>query len=78
MYVRDLNTGAILDTITGLSYGAGNFGGEAAVAVDTSHIFTFDASIQTVYTYDLSGNFIQTTVLDSGENGISLSVSGED
>lgn len=72
--VRDFNTGGILNTIFGLSSGTGNFGGEAAVAVDSLHIYTWNATAKTVYTYDLTGNFIQTMVLDSGDNGISLSV----
>lgn len=74
LYVRDFNTGGILNTIVGLSYGSGNYGGEAAVAVDSLHIYTCNASTKTVYTYDLTGNFIQTMVLDSGDNGMSLSV----
>lgn len=72
--IHDFATGALLNTITGLSYGPGNFGGEAAVAVDSAHIYTMNASIKTVYSYDHSGSLLQTTVLDSGDNGISLSV----
>lgn len=74
LYVRDMTTGGILNTIVGLSSGTGNYGGEAAVAVDSTHIYTWNATNQTVYKYDLSGSFIQTMVLDSGNNGISLSV----
>lgn len=72
--IHDFSTGAVVNTITGLSYGSGNFGGEAAVAVDSAHIYTWNASIKTVYSYDQTGTFIQTTVLDSGDNGISISV----
>ena len=74
LLVRDFNTGLVLNTIMGLAYGNGNYGGEEAVAVDASHIFTWDATLQTVYVYDLAGGFIQTLPLDSGDNGISLSI----
>jgi hypothetical protein len=72
--IHDFNTGAVIKTITGLSYGAGNFGGDAAVAVDRSHIYTWDATIRNVYVYDRSGNFIQSLVLKKGNNGMSLSI----
>lgn len=74
LYVRDFFTGAILDTITGLAFGPGNYGGNAAVAVDANFIYTWDATIKTVSVYDLLGTFVQTLVLDSGDNGHSISV----
>ena len=52
----------------------GNFGGDAAVAVDRNHIYTWDATIRIVYVYDRSGNFIESFLLDSGDNGMSLSI----
>jgi len=73
-YVHDFTTGAIIDTVSGLMYGSGNFGGEAAVAVDDTHIYTVNATIKTVYTYDMVGNLLQTDVLDSGDNGHSLAI----
>jgi hypothetical protein len=72
--IHDFNTGAVIKTITGLSYGAGNFGGDAAVAVDRNHIYTWDATIRTVYVYDRSGNFMQSLLLNKGDNGMSLSI----
>jgi len=74
LYVHDFATGAILDTITGLQFGAGNYGGNACVAVDTNFIYTWNSTIKTVYIYDQSGNQVNTMVLDSGDNGHSLSI----
>lgn len=72
--IHNFNTGTVINTISGFSFGAGNYGGEAAVAVDSSHIYTWDATTKTVYAYNQSGAFIQATVLDSGDNGQSLSI----
>lgn len=70
--VRDFSTGNILYEVTGLSYGEGNYGGYAAVAVDPDYIYTWDATIKTVYVYDHAGQFIQNLLLDFGDNGHSL------
>lgn len=75
--VHDFNTGAVIDTITGLSYGAGNFGGEAAVAVDSIYIYTWNATIKTVYQHDTSGTLLQSFVLSSGENGHSIAFAND-
>lgn len=74
LIIRDFNTGAVMNTINGLSYGPSNYGGEASVAVDSSHIYTWNATTRTVYAYDMSGTFIQSLELDSGDNGHSLSI----
>lgn len=71
--VHDFTTGSVIYTLTGFAYGPGNFGGEAAVAVDSSRIYTWDATSKTVYMYDQFGTLIQPMVLDSGDNGQSLS-----
>ena len=71
--VHDFTTGSVINTLTGFAYGSGNFGGEAAVAVDSSHFYTWDATSKTVYMYDQFGTLIQPMVLDSGDNGQSLS-----
>lgn len=71
--VHDFATGSVINTLTGLAYGSGNYGGEAAVAVDSSHFYTWDAVSKTVYMYDQLGTLIQPMVLDSGDNGQSLS-----
>ncbi len=76
LLVHDFFTGTVINTITGLSYGPGNFGGDAAVAVDSLHIYTWDATVKTVSQYDLTGSLVQTLVLDSGENGHSISRAG--
>jgi len=73
LYVRDMMTGAALDTLTGLSCGSGNYGGEAAVAVDASYIYTWNAATLTVNRYDTLGALVQTFTLSNGDNGHSLS-----
>lgn len=74
LYVHDFFTGVEKDTIYNLAYGAGNFGGNAAVAVDSNFIYTWDATIKTVSVYDQLGTLTQTMVLDSGDNGHSISI----
>lgn len=76
LLIHDFFTGAVINTISGLNFGPGNFGGEEAVAVDSLYIFTWDATIKTVSKYDMSGNLMQTLLLDSGENGHSISRAG--
>jgi hypothetical protein len=77
LYIHDFATGQVIDTIFGLSYGAGNFGGNAAVAVDSNYIYTWDAGIQTVYIYDLLGAPVTSMYLDSGSNGHSISIANQ-
>ncbi len=74
LYVHDFATGVITDTLIGLSFGPGNFGGNAAVAVDSNYIYTCDASTKNVYIYDQLGSLVQTLPLDSGDNGHALSI----
>jgi hypothetical protein len=71
--VYNFQTGALLSTYTGLSYGAGNFGGEFAIAVDDMYMYTWDATIKTVYVYTLTGTLVRSMVLPSGSCGLSLS-----
>lgn len=74
LYVHDFGTGIVIDTLFGLSYGPGNYGGNAAVAVDSNYIYTWDATIKTVSVYDHLGVLVNTMPLDSGDNGHSLSI----
>lgn len=71
--VHNFQTGAVVDSITGLSYGSGNYGGEAAVAVDGEYIYTWNSGTRTVYVYTNSGSFVRELVLSDGDNGQSLS-----
>jgi len=77
LYIHDFTTGNVIDTLFNLGYGTGNYGGNAAVAVDSNYIYTWDATIRTVYVYDLLGNQVQTMVLDSGDNGHSISIANQ-
>ncbi|RLD62237.1 MAG: hypothetical protein DRI95_13315 [Bacteroidetes bacterium] len=72
--VWNFQTGALIETITGLSCGLGNFGGNNCVAVDEDYIYTWNANTRTVYIYDLAGNFVRNLSLSHGDNGHSLSV----
>jgi hypothetical protein len=71
--VRNLKTGVLLSTITGLSYGTGNFGGEFAIAVDADYMYTWDAVSRVVSIYTLAGTLVRTMTLSYGDNGMSLS-----
>lgn len=72
--IHDFSTGNVLEEISGLTCGSGNFWGDAAVAVDADHIYTWDSSIKTVYIYNYSGVFIESVELEFGDNGHSLSI----
>ena len=71
--VHDFQTGAILQTLTGFQYGAGNFGGNSTVTADPDYLYTWDANLLRVYVYDHNGNFIQSLTLTNGDCGMSLS-----
>ena len=71
--IHDFVTGAVINTLYGMLYGSGNFGGEAAVAVDSNYIYTWNSAIKTVYVYDTLGAFIQSFTISDGDNGHSLS-----
>jgi hypothetical protein len=72
--VYSMSTGTLLSTITGLSYGAGNYGGEACIAVDDTYMYTWNATTKTVYVYTLAGTAVRTLTLANGDNGQSLAV----
>ena len=71
--IHNFQTGALETTITGLSHGSGNYGGNAAVAVDGEYIYTWDAATKTVYVYTNTGSLVRTMTLSDGDNGHSLS-----
>lgn len=71
--IHDFNSGVVINTIFGLLSGAGNYGGEAAVAVDSTYIYTWNSAIKTVYVYDTAGTFQQSFTISDGDNGHALS-----
>ena len=71
--IHNFQTGALETTLTGLTCGSGNYGGDAAVSVDGEYIYTWDSSIKTVYVYSNAGSLVRTMVLSDGDNGQSLS-----
>lgn len=73
LLVHDLATGSLIKTITGLSYGPNSVGGNAAIAIDLQHLYTWDATNQTVFVYDTTGTLLKTMALNFGNYGFSLS-----
>jgi hypothetical protein len=65
--------GKVVDSLTGLRCGSGNFGGDGAVAVDQDYIYTWDAAAKTVFVYTLKGVPVRSFSLHAGDNGMSLS-----
>jgi hypothetical protein len=65
--------GRVVDSLTGLRCGSGNFGGDGAVAVDQDYIYTWDAATKTVFVYTLKGVSVRSFSLHAGDNGMSLS-----
>lgn len=70
----NFSDGSLVDSLVGLNYGEGNFGGDGAVAVDNDFIYTWNSDIRDVYVYDFLGNLLQNFTLDYGDNGHSLSI----
>ncbi|MBD3232243.1 MAG: T9SS type A sorting domain-containing protein [candidate division Zixibacteria bacterium] len=56
VYVIDIATGSTVNTLSGFSYG--NWGSNWAIAFNGEHLFTWDGN--TVYAYDLDGNFVES------------------
>jgi Secretion system C-terminal sorting domain len=72
--VHDFWTFDLLDTFSGLNYGAGNFGGECAIVADTDYLYTMDSNSNTLYVYTLNGVSVGSYILPEGDNGMSPSM----
>jgi len=81
--VYNFKTGELAYTLHGLKYGeypynsdeySDAYYGAASVAVDASYIYTWDSWKNEVYVYNHLGEFIRQMELESGINGMSLSV----
>jgi Secretion system C-terminal sorting domain len=72
--VYDFWTFDLLDTMTGFNYGTGNFGGECGITADTDYLYTIDTSTNELYAYTLDGDYVDTFILPSGDNGMSISM----
>ncbi len=68
VYFIDFATGALINTLTG--FYSGGFPSSTAVGTDGDRIFTWDGSL--VHVYDMSGVFIESYNLPSGNYGFSL------
>jgi hypothetical protein len=68
VYIMDFATGAVVNTLTGLS--CGGFPSSIAVGTDGNRIFTWNGN--TVYVYDMAGVFIESYTLPNGNYGFSL------
>lgn len=71
--IFDLKDGTLKQELSGLSYGEGLVGGEAAVAVDNKHIYTWNAEQQVIYVYNKKGKLINDFKIKDGDYGFSLS-----
>lgn len=69
----DLSTGTVVQTLTGLLFGAGAANGDGAVAVDAEYIYTINIATHTVYVYTMTGSPVRTLTLPNGNWGFSLS-----
>jgi hypothetical protein len=76
--IYDFQTGALLETLNGLSFGGFSdefYSGIAAVAVDYSYIYTWNPDDGTVYVYNHKGVFQRSLKFGyGGYVGLSLSV----
>ena len=66
-------TGTIVQTLTGFSYGTGNYGGNCAITADPDYLYTWNAVTRQLYIYTMNGTPVQTYTLPNGDNGMSLS-----
>jgi|GEM_PF-941361 len=71
--VRSLQTGALLQTMTGFSYGAGNWGGNSTITADPDYLYTWDCTAHRVFVYNLNGTPVSSFQIANGDNGMSLS-----
>jgi len=55
--VHLFSNGSVINTYYGLAYGAGNYGGDAAVAVDSNYYYTWNAFTDSVYVYNSTGSW---------------------
>jgi len=67
------SSGTLIQTYENLKHGAGAYGGDGAVAVSETNIFTCDIDKKTIYVYDLNGNYEKSLSFSNGDCGFSLS-----
>lgn len=72
--VHDFWTYDLVDVISGINSGTGNYGGGCAIIVDTDYFYTIDTTVNELYVYTLGGTYVDTYVLPYGDNGMSLSM----
>lgn len=66
-------SGKLAKTINGLDKGSEVSTGNAAVAVDDKHIYTWNAGFKMIFVYDLKGKKIKSVTVSKGDYGFSLS-----
>ena len=67
-------TGAVVQTFTGFSYGAGNFGGNSTVTADPDYLYTWNAVTRQLFIYSITtGAPVEQYTLSNGDCGMSLS-----
>jgi DNA-binding beta-propeller fold protein YncE len=66
-------SGKLSKTIKGLDKGSEVATGNAAVAVDDKHIYTWNTDYKLIFVYDLKGTKIKSVQISNGDYGFSLS-----
>ncbi len=69
----DFANGSLIKTFYNLKCGSTNYGGDGAVAVDDTHIYTCDATNKKIFVYDMSGNYVKEFYISYGSCGMALS-----
>ncbi len=73
LYAYAMKNLQLKTTLSGLKTADDAASGGTSVAVDKKHIYSWNAAEQTVYIYDLKGEFRKSVKLPLGEYGFSLS-----
>lgn len=77
LFVYTLKNGKLKTTLSGFKTADEASLGGTAVAVDKKNIYSWDASEQMVYIYDLKGKFQKSLKLTQGNYGFSLSFAND-
>lgn len=71
--IYQFKTGKLYKKLSGLKCGTKGMKGSTTIAVDSKHLYTWDADTRTVYMYGKDGAFRKSFVLKNGNLGHSLS-----
>jgi len=77
LYIYKMKTGKLKSTLSGFKTTDDAVNGGTAVAVEKTHIYTWNAGEQIIYIYDLKGKFQKSVILTHGNYGFSLSFAND-